>query len=94
MVKGCERRIVYLKNTDSAIFEEAIFVMKDAKREKPPSGFEMVREANRILSENMTVEAKIDEPPFASLSLRPLCLSFLFGAVTASALFALAFCFI
>ena len=34
MVKGCERRVVHLKNTDSALFEEAFFLLKDEKNEK------------------------------------------------------------
>ena len=94
MVKGCERRVVYLKNTDSAVFEEAFFVMKDAKTEKPPSSMEMVREANRILSENMTVEGPFSESPSPSLSIRQICLSFLSGVVFASGIFALLFCLV
>ena len=94
MVKGCERRVVYLKNTDSAVFEEAFFVMKDAKTEKPPSSMEMVREANRILSENMTVEGMLCEPPSSSFSIRQACLSFLFGVVFSSGIFTLVSCLI
>ena len=94
MVKGCERRVVYLKNTDSTVFEEAFFVMKDAKNEKPPSSIEMVREATRILNENMTVEAMLSEPPSASLSFRQICLSFLSGVVFASGIFALFSCLV
>lgn len=92
MVKGCERRVVYLKNTDSAVFEEAFFVMKDAKIEKPPSSMEMVREANRILSENMTVEGMLCEPLPPSLSMRQICLSFLSGVVFTSGIFILISC--
>ncbi len=92
MVKGCERRVVYLKNTDSTVFEEAFFVMKDAKNEKPPSCLEMVREANRILNENMTVEGTSCEPSRPSLSIWQAGLSFLSGAALASSLFALFFC--
>jgi hypothetical protein len=94
MVKGCERRVVYLKNTDSMVFEEAFFVMKDAKTEKPPSSTEMVREANRILSENMTVEGMLREPSSPSLSLKQACLSFLSGVVFSSGIFLLFSCLI
>ncbi len=94
MVKGCERRVVYLKNTDSSVFEEAFFVMKDAKTQKPPSSMEMVREANRILSENMTVEGILCDSPSSSLSIRQACLSFLSGVVFASGIFVLFSCLI
>lgn len=94
MVKGCERRVVYLKNTDSTVFEEAFFVMKDAKNEPPPSSLEMVREANRILNENMTVEGMLCEPPSPSLSIRQAILSFLSGVVLTCGVFALVSCLI
>ena len=94
MVKGCERRVVYLKNTDSELFEEAFFVMKDAKTAKPPSREAMVREANRILDKNMTVERDFEESVSLSLSVRQACISFLFGTVFASGIFILFSCLI
>lgn len=94
MVKGCERRVVHLKNTESAVFEEAFFVMKDMKTEKPPSCIEMVREANRILSENTTVGVSCEKPSLSSLSVRQACLSFLMGVIFASGIFALLSCLI
>lgn len=89
MVKGCERRVVHLKNTDSTVFEEAFFVMKDAKTENPPSCIEMVREANRILNENMTLEGMLCEPPSPSFALWHACLFFLLGAGFAGSVFTL-----
>ena len=62
MVKGCERRIVHLKNTGSTLFEEAFFLMKDEKNEKPPSYAAMVREATRIIEENITVGGAYRRP--------------------------------
>ena len=38
MVKGCEKRVVHLKNTDSEVFEQASFVLKDALNENMPLG--------------------------------------------------------
>ena len=51
MVKGCQRRVLHLKNPESGLFEEAFFFLKTPA---PPcdgaSGArEMVDEANRIL---------------------------------------------
>ena len=94
MVKGCEKRVVHLKKTDSEVFEQAFFVLKDAKTEKPPSRLEMVREANRILNENMTLEGIRCEPSEPCLHAWQACLFFLLGVGVAGALFALVFCLI
>ena len=52
MVKGCERRILHVKNPEGGLFEEAFFLLKDAGGDARPgaSRADMVREANRILS--------------------------------------------
>lgn len=84
MVKGCERRVVHLKNTDSAMFEEAFFLLKDEKSEKPPSHTAMVREANRIIELNITRRSAYEEPaPFVS-SLRQTVISFVLGSLLGS----------
>ncbi len=52
-MRGCERRIIMLKGTDSEIFDEAYFLLrKDFKNEKDES--EIVDEAHRIVSLNTT----------------------------------------
>ncbi len=84
MVKGCERRVVHLKNTDSAMFEEAFFLLKDEKNEKPPSHGMMVREANRIIEENTTRGGVYGEPTPLSFSLRQTVVAFLLGALLGS----------
>lgn len=48
MVKGCQRRVLHLKNTDSGLFEEAFFLLRDPGGAGVSHG-DMVREANRIL---------------------------------------------
>lgn len=51
MFKGVERQVVVLKNTDSKIFEEAIFVLRDnAKAGKS----DMLTECERIIKANYT----------------------------------------
>ena len=51
MLKGVGRQVVVLKNTDSKIFEEAIFIIKDgAKFNKP----DMITECERIIKNNYT----------------------------------------
>ena len=84
MVKGCERRVVHLKNTDSAMFEEAFFLLKDEKNEKPPSHGMMVREANRIIEKNITRGGVHEEPTPPIFSLRQALIVFLLGTLLGS----------
>lgn len=80
MVKGCERRIVHLKNTGSAVFEEAFFLMKEEKSEKPPTYAAMVREATRIIEENITLGG-VYRKPNAAPSRRRTVLAFSLGVL-------------
>jgi hypothetical protein len=55
--KGIQKRIILLKNTGSDYFEEAYFIIKDeADGKSVPSGDEndMIKEANRIISETFS----------------------------------------
>jgi hypothetical protein len=52
MVRGYQKRVIYLKNTRSRHFDEAYFVVKeDSTLSGVPHG-ELVEEANRIIDEN------------------------------------------
>jgi len=54
MVRGCQKKIIYLKSTGSEVFDEAFFVVSERT---PKDNFEecdMVEEANRILDECIT----------------------------------------
>ena len=52
-MRGCERRIIMLKGTDSEIFDEAYFLLrKDFKSRDGDT--EMLTEAHRIVSLNTT----------------------------------------
>lgn len=46
-MKGCQRKIVYLKNTKSAYFDEAYFIMKPSA--EGTSEESVLKEAERIL---------------------------------------------
>lgn len=53
MLKGCQRKIILLRNTGSSIFEEAYFVLKaDADTSQTLSEADMVNEARRIVEAN------------------------------------------
>ena len=49
MVRGCEKKVVFLKNTGSEYFEEAYFVLCDSH--ESVGGGDVVAEANRIIRE-------------------------------------------
>ena len=48
-MRGCQKRVIYLKNTGSRHFEEAYFVIRSGESSSDKS---MIDEANRIISEN------------------------------------------
>ena len=49
MVRGCQKKIIYLKNTGSKVFDEAYFIVKDNTKCDVMDECDMVEEANRIL---------------------------------------------
>ena len=54
-MRGYQRRVIYLKNTGSALFDEAYFVVKENGGARAQSG-DMVSEATRIIMENSDVK--------------------------------------
>ena len=51
MIKGCRKNVVYVKNTGSEMFDEAYFIVSDKGRGVKATESDMVREADRIISE-------------------------------------------
>lgn len=58
MVRGCQKKIIYLKNTGSEVFDEAYFVISDKELSSGMDECDMVEEANRILNESISVRQK------------------------------------
>ena len=50
VVRGCEKRIYYVKNPDSEIFDEAYLILRRQERGKRMSPRDIENEAMRILS--------------------------------------------
>lgn len=84
-VRGSEKKILYVKDTGSKIFEEAYFVIRRGMdgEDSRPSENDMVREATRIVAQNGA------EYPAARRRrrLRTKLLSFLAGAAAATSVF-------
>ena len=49
MIKGCQKKIIMLKNTGSEIFEEAYFILSESADKSNLSQSDMIAEANRIV---------------------------------------------
>lgn len=85
-LKGAERRTVVLKTPDSAIFEEAVFLMR-TDRERGGEEEELVRAAGRIVEENLISGEKKRRSrgktlPFFLGFLLGLLPGFLFGLIS------------
>ena len=74
-MRGYQRRVIFLKNTGSALFEEAYFVMRSDEMAEGKTEADMVAEASRIIDENFG-KKKIRLP-----RLLTLFISFLGGAI-------------
>ena len=53
MIKGCQKRIIMLNDTGSDLFEQAYFIVKDKEITSHISKPDMIREANRIIENNL-----------------------------------------
>lgn len=49
MLRGCQKKVIHLRSTDSEMFDEAYFIIKETSNSVPCAERDMVREANRIL---------------------------------------------
>lgn len=63
VMKGCQKRMIVIKNTGSNLFDEAYFILNDnAVRSQSISEHDMVGEAARIIAENMIISDRSDKP--------------------------------
>ena len=52
-MRGYQKKVIYLKNMESDLFEEAYFVIKDSIVGSQGTTESLVDEANRIIKENI-----------------------------------------
>ena len=57
-MKGCQKKVIYLKNTGCELFEEAYFVVSRAGEVSESDEESMIEEANRIISDSIECEKK------------------------------------
>ena len=49
MLKGCQRRVIHLTSTDSTLFDEAYFILKEKQPPVTPPKKDMIKEAKRLI---------------------------------------------
>lgn len=74
MVKGCQRRIIQIKDTGSDMFTEAYFVLSDAACHREET--DIVKEATRLIEEGT------EESPHPFKKRFSLLVGFLLGIAT------------
>ena len=81
-MRGCQKKVIYLKNTGSEVFDEAYFVLKsDTDIERRAAG-DIIREANRIIDENIGKKKRINLKRY----ILPLA-AFILGAILSAVIF-------
>jgi len=81
-VRGYQKKVIFIKNAGSEIFDEAYFVLRCDEKTHKISHATMVSEAKRIIDEN--VGTKRRWPRFLNLK---LLLAFLLGAFVSFLIF-------
>ena len=62
-MRGCQRKVIFLKNTGSDLFDEAYFIISREGEKEDVGEKNMIIEANRIIENNQ----KCDFDPRSSL---------------------------
>lgn len=57
MIRGAQKKMIVVRTHDSRMFEEAYFVMRH-NAESPPQGNDILREANRIIQNNLAASGQ------------------------------------
>ena len=88
MIKGAQKKMIVIKTSDSAVFEEAYFVLR---RERPAVEADMVREANRIIENSGEKKTSVKKHDVKSLAFGVAC--FVCGIATGGGVAVIAFLF-
>ena len=85
MVRGCQKKIIYLKNTGSEVFDEAYFVIGNKGLAQELVERDLIEEANRILDECISYKTKSERFSYLKRIVKtktvPLLIGMILGAV-------------
>ena len=88
-MKGCQRKVIFLKDTGSELFDEAYFVISRESEKENISDEGMIAAANRIVSDSIEIEKDKRRLRRFKLALQigvPFLLGFILSTVIAFAL--------
>ena len=88
-MRGYQKKVIFLKNTGSHLFDEAYFVMSREGESAASNQFDMVLEANKIINESLgddVPRGRGKERGFISFLL-PFLLGILFSLLSVLALY-------
>jgi hypothetical protein len=94
VLRGCQRKIVFLKNTGSKLFDQAYFVISDKADRDGICSTDMIAEANRIIEESLChgeISGKLGIATQIKGVLKRIVLPFLIGAVVSGVSVAIVF---
>ena len=86
MIKGCERKILFVNGSESSLFESAYFVLRRSAEQEGGRHTDMLKEANRIIESSLPSNAaRIRKRERRLKKLKSLVI-FLLGAICGTAL--------
>lgn len=50
MIKGCQKRVIWLRNTENELFDEAYFILSENACKSDKNDGDMVREAKKLIN--------------------------------------------
>ena len=83
-MRGCQKSVIYLKNTGSELFDEAYFVVSREGESLGVGESDMIYEANRIIDESLNEES-VGRQSLVLRRILGFALPFLLGAVISTA---------
>ncbi len=84
-MKGCQKRVIFLKNTGSYLFDEAYFIISKEGERTPVSEDSMILEANRIIESSSDTETY---PTSLKRRIMSFLIPFIVGVAFSAAVFA------
>ncbi|MBR5515214.1 MAG: hypothetical protein IKU52_03315 [Clostridia bacterium] len=87
--KGCERKMIMIKNTGCEYFDEVYFILKEKRNYNNIKEDDMLKEANRIVNENLISFVPQKKKKTLKTDLFSFCAGVFSGLFTASLVFML-----
>jgi hypothetical protein len=90
MIKGCQKKIILLKDTGSDFFEEAYFILKSDATISKSKETDMVKAATKIVTDSLTSQNKEKK----KVKLNSKAINFMIGALCGAIVCGMLFLFI